>query len=272
MTATMVPASYRVTERREETGDTVTLALEPVGPPLAAFRPGQYAMLYAFGVGEVPISVSGTTESGGVVHTVRAVGAVTEAICAARPGQVLGLRGPYGTDWTVPAPAGADLVVIAGGIGLAPLRPVVRHAVRYADRYARRLLLVGARTPGDLLFPDEYDLWRANGVDVRVTVDRPAPGWTGPVGLVPALLDGLDLDPARVAAYVCGPEPMMHFTALALLRLGVPAPAILVSLERNMRCGVALCGHCQLGPVLLCRDGPVLGYDRAQALMSVKEL
>ena len=272
MTATMVPARYRVTDRRRETADTVTLTLEPVDRPVAPFRPGQYAMLYAFGVGEVPISVSGATPGGGVLHTIRAVGAVSAALCAAAPGQLLGLRGPYGTQWPLPAPAGADLLVVAGGIGTAPVRPVAQHMVEHADRYARRVLLLGARTPAELLYPDQYDDWRKAGVDVRVTVDRADPQWTGPVGLVPALLDGVRLDPATTVAYLCGPEPMMRATAQVLLRLGVPAPSVLVSLERNMRCGVGLCGHCQLGPALLCRDGPVLSYDRAAPLLEVGEL
>jgi NAD(P)H-flavin reductase len=268
----MRPLRYRVESRREETCDTVTLVLTPVDEPIPVPVPGQFTMVYAFGVGEVPVSVSGRAGLSGIVHTVRAVGAVTRALCAARPGEVLGVRGPYGVGWFLPAPRGADLVVVAGGIGLAPLRPVVRHAMADRCRYGRVALLVGARTPGELLYPEEYDGWRAAGVDVRVTVDRAEAGWTGHVGVVTTLLDGLETDRARTAAFVCGPEVMMRFAARDLTDLGVPARAVQVSLERNMRCGAALCGHCQLGPLLVCRDGPVVGYDRAAPLMSVKEL
>lgn len=268
----MTPLRYRVDSRVEDTDDTVTLVLTPVDRPIPVPRPGQFTMVYAFGVGEVPISVSGRSGAAGIVHTLRAVGAVTRALHAARPGDVLGVRGPYGVGWFLPAPRDADLVVMAGGIGLAPLRPVIRHAVEHRSRYRHVALLVGARTPGDLLYPDEYDDWRAAGVDVRVTVDRAVAGWTGGVGVVTTLLHGLGVEPARTTAFVCGPEVMMRFAARDLTELGVPAGAVQVSLERNMRCGAALCGHCQLGPLLVCRDGPVVGYDRAGPLMSVKEL
>ncbi|NJC72456.1 oxidoreductase [Planosporangium thailandense] len=268
----MMPLPYRVTGRRQETSDTATLILEPVRQPMAAARPGQFSMVYAFGVGEVPISVSGPPDADLVVHTLRAVGAVTRALHDARVGQVLGLRGPYGTDWGLPVPVGSDLVIVGGGIGLAPLRPAVYHALDQRARYRRVAVLIGARTPDDLLFTKEYDDWRAGGVEVGVTVDRADTTWAGRVGVVPDLITGLEFAPESTVALVCGPEVMMRFTARALLRRGVPPAAVRVSLERNMHCGTALCGHCQLGPLLLCRDGPVVGYDRAQPLTGVKEL
>lgn len=268
----MIPVPYRVSARHEETADTVTLAMEPVDRPIAVARPGQFNMLYTFGVGEVPISVSGPANGGGVVHTLRAVGAVTRALHAAAPGDVIGLRGPFGVGWPLPAPEHSDLVIVAGGIGLAPLRPAVQHALAARPRYRRVTLLVGARTPGDLLFTGEYAGWVAGGIEVRVTVDRADAGWDGQVGVVTTLFDGVVSDPARTVALTCGPEVMMRHTARALLDRGVPAGAIQVSLERNMRCGVALCGHCQLGPLLVCRDGPVVGFDRAEPLLAVKEL
>jgi anaerobic sulfite reductase subunit B len=271
MKGAMVPLPYRVTARREETADTVTLDLAPLAAPLPPYAPGQFTMVYAFGVGEVPISISGG-DGGVITHTVRAVGAVTRAVCAARVGDTLGLRGPFGAGWGVPAPLGADLVLVAGGIGLAPLRPVLDHALRARDRYRHVLLLVGARTPGDLLYTGDHAAWVWGGADVRVTVDRADRSWTGRVGLVTALFDEVTIDPGRTTAYVCGPELMMRFTADALRTRGIPGPAIRVSLERNMRCGVGWCGHCQLGPLLLCRDGPVVGYDHAAPLLTVKEL
>jgi anaerobic sulfite reductase subunit B len=266
----MAPARYRVRSRAVETADTVTLVLRPVDPPIPTPRPGQFTMLYAFGVGEVPISVSGVSDDGEIVHTIRAVGAVSAALSTVHCGGTVGMRGPFGTDWGVPP--GGDLVVVAGGIGLAPLRPVIRHAVAHRSQYGRVSVLVGARTPDDLLYPKEYDAWRAAGLDVQATVDRAGTGWTGHVGVVTTLYDRLALDPATTTGFVCGPEVMMRFAALGLLDRGVPAPTVHVSLERNMRCGVGLCGHCQLGPLLLCRDGPVVGYDRAAPLLAVKEL
>jgi len=268
----MTPVRYRVRERRVETADTVTLALEPVDAPVRAFQPGQFAMLYAFGVGEVPISVSGGYGTGGLVHTLRAVGAVTSALHGMRPGDMVGLRGPYGTGWGLSALAGADLVIIGGGIGLAPLRPVVHHAVSHRSRYGRVEVFIGARTPGDLLYPDEYDDWRSGGLGVHVTVDRAGAGWPGHVGVVTTLFDRLDIVADATVAFLCGPEVMMRFAARGLVDRGVPAGSVRVSLERNMRCGIARCGHCQLGPLLICRDGPVVPYPVAAPLWNVREL
>jgi anaerobic sulfite reductase subunit B len=268
----MIPQPYEVTARHEESADTVTLALRPVREPITAPRPGQFSMVYAFGVGEVPLSVSGRAGAAGVLHTVRAVGAVTRALHAARPGDVLGLRGPFGAGWALPAPERSDLLIVAGGIGLAPLRPVIYHVLTERGRYGAVTLLVGARTPGDLLFTGEYARWSAGGIDVRVTVDRADATWTGHVGVVTALFPGVLTDPSRTVVLTCGPEVMMRLAARNLVDRGVPATAIQISLERNMRCGIAVCGHCQLGPVLVCRDGPVLTYDRGELLMSVKEL
>jgi anaerobic sulfite reductase subunit B len=269
---TMVPLPYRVTDRQQETADSSTLTLEPLGEPMVSPLAGQFSMVYAFGVGEVPISVSGRTGNGGVLHTLRAVGAVTRALHDTRVGQVLGLRGPYGTDWGLPAPTGDDLIIAAGGIGLAPLRQVVYHALDERDRYGSVHVLIGARTPADLLYTGEYDRWRTAGADVRVTVDRADTSWTGRVGVVTGLIGGVAVDPRSTTAFVCGPEVMMRFAARALTGRGIPSPAIRISLERNMRCGVGLCGHCQLGPLLVCRDGPVTTYDLAESLLLVKEL
>ncbi len=271
MPAAMTPVRYRVVDRRQETLDTASLVLAPVDAPLARPRPGQFTMVYAFGVGEVPVSVSGLTGPDRIVHTVRAVGAVTRALTDSATGRMLGLRGPYGTDWGLPVAPGTDLVVVGGGIGLAPLRPVIRHAVAERSRYRSVTVLIGARTPADLLYPDEYEDWRAAGIDVRVTVDRADGRWRGPVGVVTTLFDDA-LDPARTTGFVCGPEVMTRFAARALTDRRVPADRVRVSLERNMRCGTVLCGHCQLGPLLVCRDGPVVGWDVAGPLLAVKEL
>lgn len=277
----MVPVPYRVVSRQIETHDTWTLTLRPAKEPIPAHRPGQFTMLYAFGVGEVPVSISGWSLAGAapaesaatdLVQTIRSVGAVSRALATAGPGALIGVRGPYGTDWGVPDAAGAELLIVAGGIGLAPLRPALLQALAEPGRYRRVTALIGARAPEELVFARELAGWQEAGARVRVIVDRAAPGWTGRVGVVTQLIDQTDLDPGQTLALVCGPEVMIRHTARTLLARGVPPERIRVSMERNMRCGVAVCGHCQLGPVLLCRDGAVLSYPQAAPLLAIKEL
>nr|BFE38389.1 FAD/NAD(P)-binding protein [Actinomadura rugatobispora] len=266
----MTPVPYRVAARRADTDDTVTVGLEPVAAAIARPRPGQFTMMYAFGVGEVPISVSGVLPR--IEQTVRGVGAVTRALCATETGGVIGLRGPFGTAWGIEEARGRDVVFAAGGIGLAPLRAAVLHALADRDSYGRITVMIGARTPEDLLYTAELDRWRSLGARGEVTVDRADFRWSGHVGLITALADRVEIGPAGAAAFVCGPEVMMRFTAEALVARGVSAADVRVSLERNMQCGVAWCGHCQLGPLLLCRDGPVVPYESAVPLMAVREL
>jgi len=270
--APVLPARYQVTGRLMETHDTVTLDLRPVDRPIPLHQPGQFTMLYAPGVGEVPVSISGTGPDQVLVPTVRAVGAVTRALCACAPGRMIGVRGPYGTDWDVARAAGGDLLIVAGGIGLAPLRGALQAALAQRDRYRRVVVLIGARSPTELIFVRDLGEWHRRGADVELTVDRATEGWAGHVGVVTQLLRRATVDPARTTALVCGPEIMMRLTARELVALGVPAAQVRISLERNMRCGVAECGHCQLGPLLLCRDGPVVGYAVAAPLLAVREL
>ena len=268
----MVPEPYRVRRRRRETSDTWTLTLEPLAGEGISPAPGQFTMVYAFGIGEIPISVSGI-DDGYLVHTVRAVGAVSAAICAAKPGAVLGVRGPFGTAWPLANALGHDVVVVAGGVGLAPLRTAVQSLERAREDYGEVTLLYGGRTPGDLLFRAELDQLRRRGrMRLDVTVDAARPDWAGKVGVVPKLIDGARFDPASVVALVCGPEIMMDFSVTALLDRGVLPERIYLSMERNMRCAIGHCGHCQLGPTLVCRDGPVYSYDRLAPLMAVREL
>jgi NAD(P)H-flavin reductase len=270
--APMVPRPFRVAARWPEMRGVVTLALEPVdGPPLG-FAPGQFTMLYAFGVGEVPISISGA-RNGAILQTVREVGAVTRALCAAEPGEVLGVRGPFGSDWALHAAQGRDVVVVGGGLGVAPLRPAIRGLVADRERDGRISVLVGARSPDDLLFLDELRaLADEPRLHVAITVDHAEPGWAGPVGVVPELIPDAPFDPSTAMALVCGPEVMMRFTAEALLDRGVPAERILVSMERNMKCAIGHCGHCQFGPEFVCRDGPVFPYERIRRLIAVREV
>ncbi|MEU4689893.1 FAD/NAD(P)-binding protein [Actinoplanes sp. NPDC023714] len=265
-----IPIPHRVVSRRADTADTVTVELAPIAEPLPVFRPGQFAMLTAYGIGEIPISVSGS-HGNRPQHTIRAVGAVSRALHDSAPGDLVGVRGPFGTTWDTAAAAGHDVLVIAGGIGLAPLRPVVRRLLADRAVVGRLCVLAGARQPGELLYPDELRRWSRHG-QVEVIVDRPSGDWAGHVGLVTTLVPGARVDPAVAVAYVCGPEPMMRFTARALIDRGVPAERIQMSLERNMRCGAGWCGHCQLGPLLVCRDGPVVAYPVAESLLTVPEL
>jgi NAD(P)H-flavin reductase len=269
-----LPAAYRVLRRRRDTGDTWTLELAPAaGGEAIRFAPGQFTMVYAFGAGEVPISISGDPgRPDRLVHTVRDVGATTHAVCATKRGGALGIRGPYGTSWPVEAGEGGDLLIAAGGIGLAPLRPAIYAAVAHREAYRRVVLLYGGRTPQELLYRAELDRWRSRGVDVHVTVDRADGDWRGPVGVVTTLIGRAEFDPATTTALVCGPEVMMRFTAAGLVDAGVPAAQIHLSMERNMKCALGQCGRCQLGPVFVCGDGPVFAYPAIKPLMEVPEL
>ena len=270
----MVPLPYTVVDRTVETRDSATLTLAPVGAAVPRFLPGQFTMVHVPGVGEIAVSISGDPRFERIlVQTVRAVGAVSRAVHDAEPGAVLGVRGPFGTDWDLPSAAGADLLLVAGGIGLAPLRPVLLAALADRSRYGRLTLVLGARTPAEFLYPDEIRAWaRRADVTVLSTVDHPTPGWHGPVGLVTAPLAAVDLDPARTVAFLCGPEVMMRFSADLLVERGVPPARVRLSLERNMKCGIGLCGHCQFGPLLVCRDGPVVHYGQVADLLTVREL
>jgi anaerobic sulfite reductase subunit B len=269
----MTPVPYRVRSRARETADTWTLELDPLGEAVMPAA-GQFDMLYAHGVGEVPISTSAVHRGdGGLTHTVRAVGHVSRALCELEPGAIVGVRGPYGNEWPLVEAVGGDLVVVAGGIGLAPLRPAIRYALVHRAEYGTVAVLLGARTPTDLLFRGEVEEWRARfDVEVDVTVDAAATGWHGRVGLVTQLIPGAVFDPTRATALVCGPEVMMVFVVRALVERGMLLERIWISMERNMRCGVGHCGHCQLGPVLICRDGPVFRADEMIPLMDVREL
>ncbi|HLY24310.1 MAG TPA: FAD/NAD(P)-binding protein [bacterium] len=277
----MAPAPYRVRRVSRDTHDTVTIELEPphdrvpsgsaAGP---RFAPGQFNMLYMFGLGEVPISISGDpAEPDALVHTVRAVGAVTRALRGLRRGAVVGVRGPYGSAWPVDEAAGHDVVIMAGGIGLAPLRPAIYHLLARRDRYGKVVLLYGARTPADLLYTRQLERWRGRfDAQIEVTVDAAPPGtWLGHVGVAGTLLPRAEFDASRAVALVCGPEVMMRFAIADLRHRGLAPEQIYLSMERNMRCAIGLCGHCQFGPTFVCKDGPVFRYDRLAPFLGVRE-
>ncbi len=270
--ASGLPEPYVVRRRSRETADTWTLELVPhEGEPIEP-GPGQFAMLAAFGVGEVPISLSGRGLDGSLIHTIRDVGPVTAELCRASRGDMVGVRGPFGTEWPLSEAAGTDVVIVAGGLGLAPLRPAVEALLARPAAFRRRILLYGARTPDDLLYREQLDGWREAGLDVHLTVDAGTSGWQHRVGLVPELVRAADFDPDAAVALVCGPEVMMRFTVAALADAGVADERIHVSLERNMKCGTGHCGHCQLGPTLVCRDGPVFSWAEIGRWLAVREL
>ncbi len=270
---TLLPQQAAVLGVRRETPDVVTLTLGVKRREPRRFLPGQFNMVYAFGLGEVPLSMSGDPARPDVaVHTVRAVGAVTDAICRLKKHDVVGVRGPYGTPWPLDAARGSDLVLVAGGLGLAPLKPVVQHVLAHRAEYGRVSLLLGARSPEHLLFTRERNQWqKRHDLDLLVAVDQAPLDWKGRVGVAPALLadvPGLE----KAVVFVCGPELMMRFTVRELGRRGVPDDRIHLSMERNMKCAVGFCGRCQFGPSFVCKDGPVLRYDRIRPLFWVPEV
>lgn len=271
----MLPELYRVQRVVRETADTSTLhLLNAEGKPTSRFLAGQFNMLYVFGIGEVPISISGDPgETDVLTHTVRAVGPVTRAICALKPGDAVGIRGPYGKGWPVTEAKGHDVVLAAGGLGMAPLRPAVLHLLDHRKDYGRVTLVYGARTPSDLLFRPELDKWRRRlDAEVLVTVDSAPTGWHGNVSVVTGLISEAHFDPERTIAMVCGPEVMMRFTTMELRRHNVSDAHIYVSMERNMQCGIGLCGHCQFGPFFVCREGPVFPLSRIKSWLGRREI
>ncbi len=271
----MVPIPYRVERYRKETHDTFTLELKPAtAHRLPAFSAGQFNMLYIYGVGEVPISISGNPENGElIVHTTRAVGTVTTVMQSLRAGHVIGLRGPFGTPWPIDVAKGQDVVIVAGGIGLAPLRPVIYYLLNHRKKFGKIVILYGARTPEDILYRKEIESWRKRlDLEVLVTVDRATGNWRGNVGVVTRLIARAPFDPYAAIAMVCGPEIMMYYTVLELMDQGISKNQIYISMERNMKCAVGFCGHCQYGPHFICKDGPVFPYERIENLFTKREI
>jgi len=271
----MLTHPYLVKGVQQETYDTFTIELEPKnGPRSLSFLPGQFNMLYVFGVGEVPISICGDpAKPETLVHTTRAVGTVTKAMWKLRRGDLIGVRGPFGTSWPVEEAKGHDVVIVTGGIGLPPLRPSVYYLLSKKQEYGKLFLLYGARTPEDIVYGREIEQWRKRPeLSVDVTVDRATGQWRGNVGVVTTLIPKADFDPANTIAMIVGPEIMMRFTIAELQRRGVRDENIYISMERNMKCGFGFCGHCQLGPFFVCKDGPVFRFDRIKPFFGKGEV
>lgn len=270
----MQPQIYRVRQTRKETHDTFTMELEPAqGNQPFYFAPGQFNMLYAFGTGECAISISGNpNEPNKLLHTTRIVGNVTTALSKLRPGDSMGIRGPFGKGWDLQAAEGNDVVFVAGGIGLAPLRPAIDYVLANRAKYGKVVILIGTRTPQDILFRHDLKQWRSRlDLEVFVTVDRAEPGWQGNVGVVTALIRRAPFDRLNTVAMICGPEIMMQFTVMELLKRGVSPESIYITMERNMKCAIGFCGHCQLGPTFICKNGPVFRYDHIKFWFDQRE-
>jgi NAD(P)H-flavin reductase len=271
----MAPSPFHVQKVRRETRDTFTMEFRSAdGAVHSPFMPGQFNMLYVFGVGEVPMSITGDpANQDTIVHTTRNVGMVTRAVCKLKRGDMVGIRGPFGTPWPIEEAAGKDVIIVAGGIGLAPLRPVIYRILSDRAKYGKLILIHGSRTPADILYQNELAKWRSRlDFRVAVTVDRAPSDWRGSVGVVTTLIPKVSFDPQRVIAMVCGPEVMMRFVVRELEGRGVENKQVYISMERNMKCAVGFCGHCQLGPQFICKEGPVFRYDRIAPQLGIREL
>ncbi len=279
-TPVMLPVAHRVRGVRDEIAGVRTLVLEPCDPQASvAGEPGQFAMLYAFGIGEIPVSYSRTDVDGRLVHTIRDVGAVSRALVGVQSGDVIGARGPFGTSWPLEHARGRDVVIIAGGIGLAPLRPAILHLLAHRADYGHVAILVGARTPDTVLYLDElYDWSQRDGVEVYRTVDALRRGtddvltWTGEVGVVTELIGRIGFSLDNAVAMLCGPEVMFRFCVRDLRERGIGPRDIFVSMERNMKCAVGHCGHCQYGAKFVCKDGAVFSYDQVDKLFDIRQI
>ena len=268
----MLPRVARVRRRWREGPDVWTLDIDP--PEGFTYAPGQFNMLTAFGVGEAPISMSGdSAKTGRLIHTIRAVGAVSSALTRLGAGAAVGVRGPFGVGWPMHAAVGHDVVVVAGGLGLAPVRPALYRLLAERSRFGKVALLYGTRRPEEILFRSELEEWRRRlDIQIEVTVDHAVGDWYGNVGVATTLIPRARFDPINTIAIVCGPEIMMRFASVGLRDAGVAPGSIYLSMERSMKCAVGFCGHCQFGPVFVCKDGPVFTYDKISRLLSLKEI
>ncbi|MEM2856873.1 MAG: FAD/NAD(P)-binding protein [Candidatus Nitrosocaldaceae archaeon] len=264
-----IPTIFSIRKVIREIYNTVTIEIEGE----ERFLPGQFNMLYVFGVGEVPISISGDPTKPTIIHTIRDVGHVTHAITNLRKGDSIGVRGPFGNPWPINDYEGYDIVVIAGGLGLAPLRPLIYYLLANREKYGRIILRYGVKDPASFLYKRELMRWRGRfDLDLEVIVSKADERWKGKVGIVTSLFSTMDIDPSYTAAFICGPEIMMHFSARELLNLKIDASNIFISMERNMKCALGLCGHCQFGKEFICKDGPVFNYKRVERLLTIKEV
>lgn len=272
----MEPYWAEIVKIQPEAPGVSTFWLKFQDPALQAgyqFSPGQFNMLFMPGLGESAISISSSVEDTSLIgHTIRFSGNVTQAISRLKTGDLIGIRGPFGTTWPINEAIGQDIIIAAGGIGLPPLRPVIYHILNHRQDYGRVVVLYGARTPQDLQFTSEYDSWEKGGIELMITVDRADDKWTGLVGVVPLMFYRLRLDPHKTFMLSCGPEIMLRFVVFEALARRIPENKIIISMERNMKCGLGSCGHCQIGPYFVCKDGPVFTYEQLRPYFNVEDL
>ena len=264
--------SARIVEKKHESPDIVSFRLKLTDPDVQqnfVFQAGQFNMLYAFGVGEVAISiVSDPDEPGFLDHTIRIVGRTTQVMGRMSVGDSLGIRGPFGQGWPMEKAKGKDVLVITGGLGCAPVVGAIEYMFRRRSQYGTIKILHGVKAPPDLLYRERFDEWRKQpNTDVFLTSDEPGKTWHYHVGVVTELFDGIDFDSERTLVMMCGPEIMMRVSMNMLTHRGLRPDRMYVSLERHMECGIGLCGHCQLGPFFLCKDGPVMRLDRVMPFL-----
>lgn len=268
----ILPKTYCIKSISKETEDSFTFALSPKEEAIPPFLPGQFNMLYLYGYGEVPISISGDpVHQEELVHTIRAVGAVTQAMQRLKEGDEIGVRGPFGTHWPLDKKE-CDVLVIAGGLGIAALRSALLYLAAHQEHYKKITLLFGARTPSDILYKNEMLKWQGQGLKVEVSVDHADMSWDGNVGVVTSLIGKSLTSSKNTLVLLCGPEIMIKFAIHELMRSDVKASDIYMSMERNMQCALGFCGHCQYGPYFLCKDGPVFSYEQLKNWLMIKEL
>ncbi|MFW7379540.1 MAG: FAD/NAD(P)-binding protein [Oligoflexus sp.] len=267
------PSPFRLKRRVKENSDTTTLWVHAEKSDLPPFIPGQFNMVYAWGAGEIPISISGcSSKTRDLMHTVRSVGAISNKLVSMKPGDWLGLRGPFGSFWPLDYARGKDVLIIAGGIGFAPLRSVLVQILANRSDYGELMILYGARSPKDFIYKKELNRWlEHDNCRLLQTVDQASPDWKSHVGVVTDLFHHINIIPNRLVALICGPEIMMRFAFKALDHRRVPHTSIFLSMERNMKCATGLCGHCQLGPFFVCRDGPVFRADEIEPFFWIRE-
>ncbi|HYV38603.1 MAG TPA: FAD/NAD(P)-binding protein [Gemmataceae bacterium] len=270
-----LPAVATISAIKQEAPAIATYRLRFDDPQISAayrFEAGQFNMLALPGIGECAISISSDpADLSGIDHTIRIAGNVTSNLAKRKPGAKIAVRGPFGSPWPIAKLLGQDVVIASGGVGMAPLRPVLRVIQRRRAEFGRVTLLYGARTPSGLLFTDEYEQWRSSDIDVQLTVDLGDDYWRGNIGVVPAFINRLRLVAAKTHVLTCGPEIMMRYVALEALARGVKTEQVYISMERNMSCGIGQCGHCQFGPAFICRQGPVFTYRQIEPYLHVEE-
>jgi NAD(P)H-flavin reductase len=275
MTNPYLPAEAEIVERIEESPSIFTLRLrfsDPVVHQHYRFKPGQFNMVYLYGVGEVAISIVSDPEDERLYdHTIRAVGRVTRGLAKLKTGDRVGIRGPFGRGWPLALAEGRDVVIITGGLGCAPVVSVINYIIKRRERFGRLNIMQGVKHSDDLLWRERYAEWRSlPQTQVVVAADKGGPQWPWRIGRVIEMFDEVQFDPARTIAMMCGPEGMMRAAVERLSSRGVPEDLLFMSMERNMKCAVGHCGHCQFGGHFVCKDGPVFSYSQISQLLDHK--